>query len=205
MAAVTPRPARRLVLASASPARLALLRGAGFAPEVVVSGIDEDEVRGATPEAVVAALARAKADAVAARPEVQGAVVVGCDSMLDVDGHGHGKPATLDEARARLRALRGRSAVLRTGHCLVDTHSGRVASGVASTEVRFGTFDDDELEAYLATGESLAVAGAFTLDGRFAPFVDGIVGDHGNVIGLSLPLLRRLLREVGLTIAELWT
>jgi septum formation protein len=192
------------VLASASPARLGLLRGAGFAPEVVVSGVDEEATDSAAPESLVATLATAKAEAVATRPDVQGAVVIGCDSLLDVDGHAHGKPATLDEARARLQALRGRSAVLRTGHCVIDTRHGRAAAGVASTEVRFGTFDDDELDAYLATGESLAVAGAFTLDGRFAPFVDAIVGDHGNVIGLSLPLLRQLLREIGVTIAELW-
>jgi septum formation protein len=192
------------VLASASPARLALLRGAGFAPDVVVSGVDEDAIDSADPEALVVALATAKAEAVAARADARDAIVVACDSVLDVDGHAYGKPATLAEARARLRSLRGRSAVLRTGHFVVDTRHGRAASGVASTEVRFGTFDDDELEAYLATGESLVVAGAFTLDGRFAPFVDGIVGDHGNVIGLSLPLLRQMLRQIGVSIPELW-
>jgi len=195
---------RRLVLASASPARLGLLVGAGFAPEVVVSGVDEHAVTAPDLPALLSALAAAKADAVAARPEVAGAVVVGCDSLLDVDGAAHGKPASVDEARARLRRLRGRAAVLRTGHHVIDTASGRSAAGVASTEVRFGSFDDVELEAYLATGEAMGVAGSFTLDGRSAPFVDGIVGDHANVIGLSLPLLRGLLAELDLTVMDLW-
>lgn len=203
-------PARRLVLASASPARLRLLTGAGFAPEVIVSGVDEEAISAALATGppdlprLVTALAEAKADAVARRPDVAGAVVVACDSLLDVDGEAHGKPATVDEARARLTRLRGRSAVLRTGHCVVDTATGRRASAPAATEVRFGCFSDGELEAYLATGEPLLVAGAFTLDGRSAPFVDGIVGDHGTVIGLSLPRLRTLLAEVGLTVTELW-
>jgi septum formation protein len=125
--------------------------------------------------------------------------------MLDVDGEVHGKPASLEQARARLRGLRGRSAVLRTGHCVVDTATGASVSDVASTEVRFGDFSDAELDAYLATGEALDVAGSFTLDGRSAPFVDGIVGDHGNVIGLSLPLLRRLLAKLDLTVMDLWS
>lgn len=197
-------PNRRLVLASASPARLGLLTQAGFAPDVVVSGVDEGAIVAPTLTALVLALAEAKADAVADRSDVAGAVVVGCDSLLDIDGEEHGKPDSLDQARSRLRRLRGRSAVLRTGHCVVDTATGKRASGVASTEVRFGDFDDDELEAYLATGEALAVAGSFTLDGRSAPFLAGIVGDHSNVIGLSLPLLRDLLGDLGLTVMDLW-
>ena len=195
---------RRLVLASASPARRRLLVEAGFAPEVVVSGIDEEAVLAPSLEELVVALAAEKAGAVAALPEVDGAVVVGCDSLLDVDGEVHGKPTSVDHARLRLSRLRGRSAVLRTGHCVIDTATGRRSADVASTEVRFGTFTDHELEAYLATGEALEVAGSFTLDGRSAPFLDGIVGDHGNVIGLSLPLFRRLLADLDLTVMDLW-
>jgi septum formation protein len=195
---------RRLVLASASPARLRLLRGAGFAPEVIVSGVDEDGFEAGDLPALVTALAEAKAEAVAGRAEAAGAVIVACDSLLDVDGEAHGKPAGEDEARARLQRLGGRSAILRTGHCVIDTASGRRASGDAATEVVFGQFSDAELDAYIATGEPLRVAGAFTLDGWSAPFIDRVIGDHGNVIGLSLPLFRRLLGDVGLTVMDLW-
>jgi septum formation protein len=199
-----PAPVRRLVLASASPARLRLLTGAGFSPEVIVSGIDEERFEAPNLPALVRSLAEAKAEAVAARPEAAGAVVVACDSLLDVDGVAHGKPADEEEARARLQLLGGRSAILRTGHCVIDTATSRRASGAAATEVVFGRFSDAELDAYLGTGEPLHVAGAFTLDGRSAPFIERIIGDHGNVIGLSLPLFRTLLADVGLTVMDLW-
>ncbi|WP_353944406.1 nucleoside triphosphate pyrophosphatase [Streptomyces sp. HUAS MG91] len=197
-------PSRRLILASQSPARLGLLRQAGFAPEVIVSGFDEDAVTAPTPAELALALAEAKASVVAARPEARGALVVGCDSVLDLDGEALGKPADAEEATARWKAMRGRAGTLQTGHCVYDTASGRYASGTGSTVVRFGEPTDAEIAAYVASGEPLHVAGAFTLDGRSAPFIDGIDGDHGNVIGLSLPLLRRLLAQLDVSVTELW-
>jgi septum formation protein len=155
---------------------------------------------------LVRLLAEAKAGAVAASGTApEGALVVGCDSMLEFDGEVLGKPASAEEAVERWRRMRGRTGTLLTGHCVVDTAGeGRTASDVAATVVRFGTPSDDEIAAYAATGEPLHVAGAFTLDGRSAPFVDGIDGDHGNVIGLSLPLLRRLLQDLGVEVTSLW-
>ncbi|MDQ1394747.1 MAG: nucleoside triphosphate pyrophosphatase [Acidimicrobiaceae bacterium] len=195
----------RLVLASASPARLRLLRAAGFEPEVIVSGVDEDDTAIDDPGPLVLELARRKAGAVAAILSGRGAdVVVGCDSVLELDGLAYGKPASPAEAVARWRLLRGREGTLLTGHCVIDTARPRCATGVAATVVRFGEPSDAEVAAYVATGEPLGVAGAFTLDGRSAPFIDGIDGDPGNVIGLSLPLLRRLLAELDIEITALW-
>ncbi|MFI9581159.1 Maf family protein [Streptomyces sp. NPDC052236] len=205
MTAMTaPRPRPRLVLASASPARLALLRQAGLAPEVIVSGVDEDALSAPSPAALALLLAEAKAAAVAGRPEAAGALVIGCDSVLELDGEALGKPADAEEATSRWKAMRGRTGILRTGHCVTDTATGRSASATASTTVHFGDPTDAEIAAYVASGEPLHVAGAFTLDGRSAPFIDSIEGDHGNVIGLSLPLLRRLLAELGHSITDLW-
>ncbi|CAM5427235.1 nucleoside triphosphate pyrophosphatase [Streptomyces abikoensis] len=195
---------RRLVLGSQSPARLGLLKAAGLDPEVLVSGVDEDALTAATPGELARVLAEAKADAVAARPEAAGALVIGCDSVLELDGQALGKPADAEDATARWKTMRGRSGILRTGHCIVDTATGRRVSATASTTVRFGEPSDAEIAAYVATGEPLYVAGAFTLDGRSAPFIEGIEGDHGNVVGLSLPLLRKLLAEVGVPITDLW-
>ncbi|MER5459134.1 MULTISPECIES: nucleoside triphosphate pyrophosphatase [unclassified Streptomyces] len=198
---------RRLVLASASPARLNLLRQAGLAPEVIVSGVDEDAVSAPTPAELALALAEAKASVVAARADVirSSALVIGCDSVLELDGHAFGKPADAEEAITRWKSMRGRVGTLQTGHCVYDTATGHYASGTASTVVRFGRPSDAEIASYVASGEPLQVAGAFTLDGRSAPFIEGIDGDHGNVIGLSLPLLRKLLSELGHSITDLWT
>ncbi len=199
-----PRPV--LVLASASPARLATLRSAGIAARVMVSGVDEDHLvaqRGLQrPADIAVELARAKALDVAGR--VSGALVLGCDSVLELDGLPHGKPADPAQAAQRWRQMRGRSAVLHTGHHVQDTSSGRGVSGLASTVVHFAEVDDEEIAAYVGTGEPLRVAGAFTIDGLGGPFVEGVEGDHHNVVGLSLPLLRRLLAQLGWRITALW-
>nr|ACM44496.1 Maf [Streptomyces toxytricini] len=196
--------ARTLVLASASPARLNLLRQAGLAPHVIVSNFDEDSLRAESPAELALALAEAKAGVVSGLDEAAGALVIGCDSVLELDGEALGKPEDAEEATARWKAMRGRSGVLRTGHCVVDTATGRAVSATASTTVRFGEPTDAEVAAYVASGEPLHVAGAFTLDGLSAPFIEGIDGDPGNVIGLSLPLLRSLLGELGVSITDLW-
>lgn len=196
-------PRRSLVLASGSTARLRLLEAAGFAPSVVVSGVDESTFDAPDTATLVQLLAEAKVAAVA--EAVGDAVVVGCDSVLEFDGLPYGKPVDDAEARTWLRAMRGRVGVLHTGHCVVDGRTGARCTAGAATVVRFGEFTDAELDAYLATGEAHQVAGAFTIDGRAAPFVDGIDGDPGNVIGLSLPLFRRMLAELGLTVMDLWT
>lgn len=191
-----------LVLASGSAGRLRLLRQAGLDPEVVVSGVDEAVGGGLDTAAVTGLLAGRKAAAVAARrPD---ALVLGCDSLLDLDGQALGKPASAAEAAAMWHRLAGRRATLFTGHCLIGPGGDREARSVAATAVRFGTPTGQELAAYLASGEPLSAAGAFTIEGLGAPFIDGIDGDPGTVIGLSLPLLRRLLAGFGVAITDLW-
>jgi septum formation protein len=207
-ASLSSQPAVRLVLASASPARLTTLRAAGVWPSVVVSTVDEDLVVAEALERygpldaadVALLLARAKAEDVVATAPLD-AVVVGCDSVLQLDGQVHGKPADAAEARARWRRMRGRTGVLHTGHWVVDDRAqgGRATLGAtASTTVHFARLSDEEVDAYVATGEPLLVAGAFTIDGLGGPFVSAIEGDHHNVVGLSLPLLRELLADAGI-------
>ena len=214
-----------LLLASASPARLSTLRSAGVEPLVRVSSVDEDAVVAAAEAGLSSALgaadvalllARAKAEDVVTALEVDhaegepddeaavdGILVLGCDSVLELDGEVHGKPADAAEAVARWHRMRGRTGVLHTGHWLVDLREGEdggtggMVGGTASTVVHFADLDDAEVEAYVATGEPLLVAGAFTLDGLGGPFVSGIEGDPSNVVGVSLPLLRELVRELG--------
>jgi septum formation protein len=177
-----------------------VLRDAGFDPEVVVSGVDESNDGDLATAELVVSLAELKATAVASlRPQ---ALVVGCDSMLDLDGVAIGKPLSHAEAADTWRRTAGQSGTLYTGHCVI--HAGRRAKGVAATTIRFGTPTDAELKAYVATGEPLSLAGSFSIDGRSAPFVDGIDGDPSAVIGLSLPLFRKLLAELGVTITDLW-
>jgi septum formation protein len=197
-----PEPAIALVLASGSAGRLRLLRDAGLDPEVVVSGADETGGDGMATADLVQVLAERKASAVAEfRPD---ALVLGCDSLLDLDGAALGKPESAAEAAAMWQRLLGREGTLCTGHCLIDGRGGRRVRGVARTIVRFGSPSAAEIAAYAASGEPMTLAGAFSIDGRAAPFVDGIDGDPGTVIGLSLPLLRRMLADLGIVITDLW-
>ncbi len=193
----------RVVLASQSPARLATLRSAGLDPEVVVSGVDESTVTTADPERLSVELARLKARAVADRLDGD-AIVVGCDSVLELDGQVHGKPGTAAEATRRWREMRGRSGVLHTGHCVIDTSTGRTLARAARTVVHFAVLDDEEIAAYVATGEPLGVAGAFTIDGLGGAYVTGLEGDPHTVVGIGLPLLRELMGELGIAWHHLW-
>ena len=192
------------VLASASPSRRRLLEQAGIAPLVLVSGVDEEAIeermrQQPVPE-VALALARAKAEAVAALADVpSGALVLGCDSIFEVDGVRLGKPPTPEEALRRWQRMRGRSGTLHTGHWLIDSAAGTSAGETVSTVVDMVDAPDDEIAAYISTGEPLKVAGGFTLDDLGAPYVAGIHGDPGNVIGVSLPAVRRLAAGLGLT------
>ncbi|HEX2177555.1 MAG TPA: nucleoside triphosphate pyrophosphatase [Nocardioidaceae bacterium] len=194
---------RRLVLASASPARLQTLRRAGLDPEVMVSGVDESAVEAESPGDVAAELAQRKARAVAERLDGP-ALVVGCDSVLELNGETLGKPGSAEDAVRRWRAMRGRSGALHTGHCVVDTATGRTESATGSTTVHFADLTDAEIDAYVATGEPLHVAGAFTIDGLGGAFVRRIEGDPHNVVGISLPLLRELVAALGVSWTDLW-
>jgi septum formation protein len=204
-----------LVLGSASPGRRKVLRQAGIDPLVMVSGVDEDRLTaglgpGASPGDVVCALASAKAEQVAG--ELDGAVaadcvVIGCDSMLHVDGRLCGKPQSADAAVSQWRRMGGRSGQLHTGHCLLRLSDGLITHREVQsscTTVHFAAPADADLQAYVANGEPLRVAGGFTLDGLGGWFIDGVDGDPSNVIGLSLPLLRSLIQRVGLSVAALW-
>jgi septum formation protein len=197
---------RRLVLASQSPARLQLMRQAGLNPEVVVSGVDETTVKAARVGELVALLASAKAAAVA--KGLDDALVVAADSVLEFRGQAYGKPADAADARLRWQRMSGRSGTLHTGQAVFDVRNGAVIRrdvGVSSTVVHFASPTPAELDAYLATGEPLTVAGAFTLDGLGAQFVRRVEGDPSAVIGLSLPLLRTQLAKFGVPLTGLWS
>jgi septum formation protein len=206
----------RLVLGSASAGRLKVLRQAGVDPLVVVSGVDEDAISAglgsdASPGDVVCALAKAKAEEVAAGldPAVAAdCVVIGCDSMLYLDGRLSGKPPSVADARKLWQKMAGRVGKLYTGHCVIRLVDHKVVDSIveaSNTIVRFGRPSPDDLEAYLASGESLRVAGGFTLDGLGGWFIDGVDGDPSAVVGIGLPLTRSLLSRVGLSVAALWT
>jgi septum formation protein len=218
---VSPAPTRHplLVLGSASPARATLLRSAGIVPVIWHSRVDEDELISgagdlvADPAALTQMLATAKARDVAAQVgagEVPGippgaqVLVVGADSMLSFDAQVLGKARSAQEVRDRWAAMSGRTGVLVTGHAVIDLDSGRLVEGSAATTIRFGRPDPLELEAYIASGEPLAVAGSCTIDGLGGAFIDGVDGDHSNVIGLGMPTLRGLMAELGVRWTDLW-
>jgi nucleoside triphosphate pyrophosphatase len=203
------------VLGSASPGRLKVLRQAGIDPLVVVSGVDEDHLiatlgSDASPGDVVCALARAKAERVAGKLDnavAADCVVIGCDSMLYIDGRLCGKPQSVADARQLWQSIAGRAGKLHTGHCVIRLLNREVVHREAQTSittVHFGTPSPDDLEAYLASGESLRVAGGFTLDGLSGWFIDGVDGDPSAVVGLGLPLTRSLLARAGLPVSALW-
>lgn len=198
-----------VVLASASPARLRTLRNAGIDPVVLVSAVDESQVTEDDPATLASTLAQLKCRDVATRLGSGAAdrrtLVLGCDSVLEVDGSPYGKPGSAPVAVERLARLSGGSAVLHTGHAVVDLGSGDERLATAATTVVFATFRAEEIEAYVATGEPLQVAGAFTIDGLGGAFVERVEGDPHNVVGLSLPLLRLMVAELGISWHELWT
>jgi septum formation protein len=204
--------AARLVLASGSDTRLRVLRNAGIDPIVSVSGVDEN-AEGLTTEAAVSVLAERKAAAVATRfglSKAGGPLVLGCDSLLDLDGVTFAKPSSPIEADQMWARLSGSTATLYTGHCLIG-HSDRLIGDserrlceVAATSVRFGSPSAEEITAYVSSGEPMSMAGAFSIDGLGAPFVDRIDGDPSNVLGLSLPLFRKMLADFGVRIIDMW-
>lgn len=188
----------RIVLASASPSRSRLLKSAGINPEIIVSGVDEEDPQynELLPRELVTALAIVKAHTVRKLVDFP-AIIIGCDSTFEFEGKSLGKPLSKDVATARARSLSGKSGILYTGHCIIDTAKDRELTDVAATKVFFSQMSDTEISGYVATGEPLNVAGGFTLDGLSAPFISKIEGEASNVIGLSLPLLRAAVNKLG--------
>jgi len=208
-----PRASIRFILGSASPARLRTLLAAGVVPEVIVSLFDESSVEARPAAELVQVLADAKAltisdrlrsESLAAGEQLPAkALVLGCDSLLELDGQALGKPASYDDAVLRWRRMRGRKGILHTGHCLVDVAAERLAIATVSTTVHFGDITDEEIEVYCSSGEPSNVAGAFTIDQFGGWFIDAIEGDHHNVVGLSLQALRKMLRELNFSLCDL--
>jgi septum formation protein len=187
-----------IVLASQSTSRLRLLEGAGLCPKVFVSNVDEetDFFNAMTPEDMVVALAITKAHTVRELIDFP-AIVIGCDSTFDVDGVSFGKPGTPEVAKERAKKISGRSGLLHTGHCIIDTAQGREIADRVTTKVTFSNMSDGEIDDYVASKEPLQVAGGFTLDGFGSPFIPIIEGDYTNVVGISMPFLRSAMTQLG--------
>ena len=188
----------KIVLASQSTSRRRLLEGAGINPTIIVSNVDEetDFFNAMSPADMVIALAVTKAHTVREQIDYP-ALIIGCDSTFDVDGVTFGKPGTPDIARERAKKISGRSGLLHTGHCIIDTAQGREIADRVTTKVTFSELTDHEIEDYIASGEPLQVAGGFTLDGFGSPFIPVIEGDYTNVVGLSMPFLRSAMSQLG--------
>ncbi len=188
----------KIVLASQSTSRRRLLEGAGIDPTIIVSNVDEetDFFNAMSPADMVIALAVTKAHTVREQIDYP-ALIIGCDSTFDVDGVSFGKPGTPDVARERAKKISGRSGLLHTGHCIIDTAQGREIADRVTTKVTFSELTDQEIEDYIASGEPLQVAGGFTLDGFGSPFIPVIEGDYTNVVGLSMPFLRSAMSQLG--------
>ena len=188
----------RIVLASQSTSRKRLLVDAGLSPEIIVSNVDEETefFNSMSPEDMVIALAISKAHTVREMIDYP-AIIIGCDSTFDVDGVSFGKPGSPEVARQRARAMSGRSGLLHTGHCIIDTVKGVEIADRVTTKVTFSELSDEEIENYIASGEPLHVAGGFTLDGHGSPFIPVIEGDYTNVVGISMPFLRSAMKQLG--------
>ena len=188
----------KVVLASQSTSRRRLLEGAGITPIVMVSHVDEETefFNAMTPADMVIALAVTKAHTVREQIDFP-AIIIGCDSTFDVDGISFGKPETAEIAKERAQAISGRSGLLHTGHCIIDTVQGREITDRVTTKVTFSEMSDLEIDDYIASGEPLQVAGGFTLDGFGSPFIPVIEGDYTNVVGLSMPFLRSAMSQLG--------
>jgi septum formation protein len=188
----------KIVLASQSTSRRRLLEGAGINPTIIVSKVDEetDFFNAMSPADMVIALAVTKAHTVREQIDYP-ALIIGCDSTFDVDGVSFGKPGTPDIARERAKKISGRSGLLHTGHCIIDTAQGREIADRVTTKVTFSELTDHEIDDYIASGEPLQVAGGFTLDGFGSPFIPVIEGDYTNVVGLSMPFLRSAMSQLG--------
>ena len=188
----------KVVLASQSTSRRRLLEGAGITPIVMVSHVDEETefFNAMSPADMVIALAVTKAHTVREQVDFP-AIIIGCDSTFDVDGISFGKPGTPEIAKERALAISGRSGLLHTGHCIIDTVQGREIADRVTTKVTFSEMSDLEIDDYIASGEPLQVAGGFTLDGFGSPFIPVIEGDYTNVVGLSMPFLRSAMSQLG--------